>query len=100
MKESRRNDREIRVQDNSITENTNARSPLTFRNSYKLLLKCKAKRDKESKRDMLYQLKYSSNLEASFLVHLPNSQVFAANKIFEIRFSNFRKKWGGATKGS
>ena len=30
MKESRLNYRKIRVQDDSITENTNARSPLTF----------------------------------------------------------------------
>ena len=32
MKESRLNDREIRVQDDTITENTNARSLLIFRN--------------------------------------------------------------------
>ena len=32
MKESRQNDRVIRVQDDNITENTNARSPLTFIN--------------------------------------------------------------------
>ena len=32
MKERRQNDREIRVQDDSITENVNTRSPLTFRN--------------------------------------------------------------------
>ena len=31
MKESRQSDREIRVQDD-MTENTNVRSPLTFRN--------------------------------------------------------------------
>ena len=31
MKESRQNDREIRAQDDNITENTNARSPLTLR---------------------------------------------------------------------
>ena len=32
MKERKQNDKEIRVQDDNITENTNARSPLTFRN--------------------------------------------------------------------
>ena len=32
MKESRESYREIRVQDDGISENTNARSPLTFRN--------------------------------------------------------------------
>ena len=32
MKESRENDKEIRVLDYNITKNTNARSPLTFRN--------------------------------------------------------------------
>ena len=32
MKESTESDREIRVQDNNITENTNVKSPLTFRN--------------------------------------------------------------------
>ena len=32
MKESRQSDREVRVQDHNITENTNVRSPLTFRN--------------------------------------------------------------------
>ena len=32
MKESRQNNREIRVQDDNITETSNARSPLTFRN--------------------------------------------------------------------
>ena len=32
MEESRQNNREIRVQDDKIKENTNARSPLTFRN--------------------------------------------------------------------
>ena len=31
MKESGQNDREIRVQDDNITENTNARSPLILR---------------------------------------------------------------------
>ena len=32
MKDSRQNNREIKAQDDNITENTNARSPLTFRN--------------------------------------------------------------------
>ena len=32
MKESRQHDREIRPHDDNITENTNKRSPLTFRN--------------------------------------------------------------------
>ena len=32
MKESRQNNRQIRVQDDNITENTNARSQLTFGN--------------------------------------------------------------------
>ena len=32
MKESRQNDREIRVQDDNIMENTNVRSPVPFRN--------------------------------------------------------------------
>ena len=32
MKEDRQNDREIRALEDNITENTNARSPLTFRN--------------------------------------------------------------------
>ena len=32
MKDSRQNDRETRVQGDNITENTNARSLLTFRN--------------------------------------------------------------------
>ena len=32
MKESGQNDREVRVQDDNITENTNARSSLTFKN--------------------------------------------------------------------
>ena len=32
MKERRQNDSEIRVQDDNITKNTNARFPLTFRN--------------------------------------------------------------------
>ena len=32
MKESRQSDREIRVQYDSILENTNVRSPLKFRN--------------------------------------------------------------------
>ena len=32
MKENRQHDREIRVQDDSITENITARSPLAFRN--------------------------------------------------------------------
>ena len=31
IKESRHSDREIRVQDDNITENINVRSPLTFR---------------------------------------------------------------------
>ena len=31
MKESSQSDRKIRVQDDNITENTNVRSPLTFR---------------------------------------------------------------------
>ena len=42
--ESRENDREIRVQDDSITENTNTRSPFIFRKSHTLLLTCKARR--------------------------------------------------------
>jgi len=32
MKESRQDDEEIRVQDDNITENVSARSPLTVRN--------------------------------------------------------------------
>ena len=32
MKESRQNDREIRIQDDNITENASEKSPLTFRN--------------------------------------------------------------------
>ena len=32
MKKRRQNDREMRVQDDNITESANARSPLTFRN--------------------------------------------------------------------
>ena len=32
VKDSRQNNREIKAQDDNITENTNARSPLTFRN--------------------------------------------------------------------
>ena len=59
MKESRRNCREPRVQDDDTTENTNARSPLTQRKLEKRFAK----------------VKYSSSLEIScpFLVHLPNS---------------------------
>ena len=32
MKESRQNAREMRAQDDNITDNINARSPLTFKN--------------------------------------------------------------------
>ena len=54
-----------------------------------LLLTCKAKRLKESQRGVFYKLKYSHSLEAScsFLVHLPNSQVFAVNNIFKVQNS-------------
>ena len=66
------------------------------------LLICKAKRHKESYRDALYKSKYSNSLEVScsFLVHLPNWQVFAVNNILEIQnFIPFWKSGGGPTKG-
>ena len=47
MKESRQNDREIRVQDNIIMEGINAKSPLTLEIFLMLLLHAKPK-DKES----------------------------------------------------
>ena len=87
MKERRQNHRDIRVQDDKITENTNARSPLALRNLLKLLLTCKAKRRKECQIDIFYKLKYGTSLEVScsFLVHLPNSRAFAVNNIIEIQ---------------
>ena len=48
-------------------------------------------------RVVFYKLKYSNSLEASysFLVHLPNSQVFAVNNIFKIQnFMSFQKSRG------
>ena len=52
MKESRQSGREVRVQDDNIIGNKNARSSLTFRNYCELLLlTCKAK-DTEKAREV------------------------------------------------
>ena len=49
MKESRKNAREIRVQDDNITENTNARFPLTFRNLLYVIAYIQSQRTKKAR---------------------------------------------------
>ena len=90
MKESRQSDREIRVQEDKITDNTSVRSPLTFRNLlYVVAYTQSQKTQRKLEREVLYKSKYSNSLEVlcSFLVHLPNSQVFAVNNMFKIQNS-------------
>ena len=60
--------KEIREKYDNIGETTNARTTLTLQIHYKLLLKSKAKRHKESWKDIWYKLKYSSSREV--YVHL------------------------------
>ena len=88
MKERRQNDREIRVQNDDIMENTNVRSPLAFRNLlYVVAYMQSQKIQRKLERDVLYKLKYSNILavSSSFVVQLPNSQVFPVNNIFKIQ---------------
>jgi len=68
-----------------------------------LLLICKVKRHKESYRDALYKSEYRNSLEVScsFLVRLPNWQVFAVNNILKIQnFIPFWKSRGWANEGA
>ena len=53
MKESRQNDREIRVQDDSIMENTNASSPLAFRNLLYVVVYMQSQKTKKA-REMFF----------------------------------------------
>ena len=48
----------------------------------------------------LYKLMYSSSLKVSclFLVHLPNSCVFAVNTVLKFQNFTFVEKWWGPTK--
>ena len=48
MKKSRQNDGEIRVQDDNIKQNTNAKSPLAFKNLLYVAAYMQSKRHKES----------------------------------------------------
>ena len=61
---------------------------LTFRNFLYVVAYIQSQRAQRGLERHFYQLKYSSNLEAScsFLVHLPNLQVFAVNNVFKGKF--------------
>ena len=77
----------IRVQNENITENTNARSPLSFISL--LLIDVYMKRHTG-----IVERKENS---CSFLVHFPNLQVFAVKNIVEIQnFIPFLKSRGQA----
>ena len=89
MTESRQNYREITVQDVNITETTEARSPLTFRNLLYVVAYMQSQKMQRKPEKRLYTLMYSSSLKVSclFIVHLANSCVFAVNTV--LKFQNF-----------